>query len=128
MESKAVGFRNLLVWKEAHEFVLALYKVTTLFPKNEQFALIDQIRRAAVSVPANIAEGYARSSQKEFLQFLAISYGSLSEIEYYLELSRDLEIISSGKYIELDEKRHHVGILLYGLMESVRRKLKGITS
>ena len=73
--------KDLELWKMAIDFVVQIYKVTELFPKSEQYGLTGQIRRAAVSVPSNIAEGAARNSKKEFIQFLYIALGSLSEIE-----------------------------------------------
>jgi four helix bundle protein len=110
-ETKTVtGFRKLIVWQKAHELVISLYKATS------------QIRRAAVSVPANIAEGYARSSRKEFIQFLYISYASLAEVEYYIELIRDLDYLPVSTCADLEAKRLVVGKLLYGLITSMTKK------
>jgi four helix bundle protein len=122
MEQKAVGFKKLLVWQEAHLFVLDIYKISRLFPKQELFGLMSQIQRAAVSVPANIAEGSARNSRKEFLQFLFIAQGSLSEVEYYLELVKDIEYISKQQYLVLEEKRYRIGKLLHGLIVSLKSR------
>lgn len=116
------GYRRLHVWKESHDLVLLVYKYSNKFPREELFGLTSQIRRAAVSIPANIVEGYARSSKKEFLQFLYISQGSLSEVEYYLQLSLDLEFISEEVFKELEEKRRVAGNLLHGLIASLHRK------
>lgn len=118
----ATGFRKLIVWQKAHELVISLYKATRTFPKDELFGLTNQIRRAAVSVPANIAEGYARSSRKEFIQFLYISYASLAEVEYYIELIRDLNYLPPSACADLEAKRLVVGKLLYGLLSSMTRK------
>lgn len=115
------GYKKLHVWKEAHELTLLIYKITKNFPKDETFALTSQIRRAAVSIVANIVEGQARASKKEFLQFLYISNGSLVEVEYYIELSRDLGYISTEKYLLLNQKRIIVGNLLHGLIKSLKR-------
>ncbi len=81
------------VWKKAHEFVLDVYKATKRFPKEEMFGLTSQFRRAAVSIPANIAEGYGKKSKKDKLRFYNISEGSIQECDYYITLSKDLNYI-----------------------------------
>jgi four helix bundle protein len=82
--SAARSFSDLMVWKKAHEFVLAVYRLTESFPERERFGLSHQMRRAAVSVPANIAEGFGKRSQAEKARFLNIAEGSLEECRYYL--------------------------------------------
>lgn len=119
MENK--GYKKLRVYEEAHKLVKGVYLVTEKFPKSELFGLVSQIRRAAVSVVANILEGQARSSRKEFRQFLNIANGSLVELEYYLELTLDLKYLSEEKYLELENQRHSVGLLLGGLIKHVSR-------
>jgi four helix bundle protein len=86
----ARSFRDLLVWRKAHELVLAVYRLTESFPEREKFGLSHQMRRAAVSVPANIAEGFGKRSQAEKARFLNIAEGSLEECRYYLILAQDL--------------------------------------
>ncbi|MEP7292950.1 MAG: four helix bundle protein, partial [Chloroflexota bacterium] len=86
-------FKKLQVWMKAHVFTLALYRATSAFPKEEVYGLTSQMRRAAVSIPANIAEGCGRSSNAELARFLHISMGSASEVEYYLVLAHDLEFL-----------------------------------
>jgi len=88
--SPARSFRDLMVWRKAHEFVLAVYRFTELFPEREKYGLAHQMRRAAVSVPANIAEGFGKRSQPEKARFLNIAEGSLEECRYYLILTQDL--------------------------------------
>jgi len=88
--SAARSFRDLVVWQKAHEFVLAVYRLTELFPDREKFGLSHQMRRAAVSIPANIAEGFGKRSQAEKVRFLNIAEGSLEECRYYLILTQDL--------------------------------------
>jgi four helix bundle protein len=90
-----IDYRKYHVWQKAHIFVLEIYRVTKTFPKAEQFNLISQINRAAVSVPTNIAEGCGRQTQKELLRFLYISSGSAHELEYLLFLSKDLKFIEA---------------------------------
>src|SRR5439155_22722797 len=87
---KAKTFRDLLVWRKAHEFVLGVYRFTATFPKSETYGLALQMRRAAVSIPANIAEGFARRSDADKVRFFNIAVGSVEESRYYLILSQDL--------------------------------------
>ena len=86
----AQSFRDLMVWQKAHAFVLAVYRLTESFPEREKFGLSHQMRRAAVSIPANIAEGFGKRSQAEKARFLNIAEGSLEECRYYLILTHDL--------------------------------------
>ena len=95
------SFFDLFVWKKAHEFVLCVYRVCRKFPDFEQFGLRSQFTRAAVSIPANIAEGYKKLSKADKLRFFNISQGSLEECKYYILLSKDLGYISNESYIEL---------------------------
>jgi four helix bundle protein len=88
--SPARSFRDLQVWQKSHEFALAVYRFTESFPDREKFRLSHQLRRAAVSVPANIAEGFGKRSQPEKARFLNIAEGSLEECRYYLILAHDL--------------------------------------
>lgn len=92
--SVAKEFQDLIIWQRAHEFALEIYRVTDEFPNIEQFGLTNQLRRAAVSVPSNIAEGFERNSSKDFSHFLVISRGSLSEIKAQLLLAKDLLYLS----------------------------------
>jgi len=93
--------KDLDVWKLSIDFVTDIYKVTSSFPKEDQFGLTNQIRRAAVSVPSNIAEGAARNSDKEFLRFLYISLGSIQEIDTQLLIALNLDFISSSDFDNL---------------------------
>ena len=114
------GYKRLRVWKEAHEFVISIYKVTKTFPKEELYGLTSQLRRAAVSIPANIVEGQARSYKKEFRQYLYVANGSLVEVEYYMQLSLDLEYITPSEYERLNEKRRTIGYMLHSLIQSIQ--------
>lgn len=113
---------NLEVWQKAIEFVLKIYKQTKEFPSDERFGLTSQIRRASVSTPANIAEGAARQSGKEFLQFLAIAQGSCSEVETELLISMKLGFLSDAVYLELKSLADSIGRMLIGLSKHLKNK------
>ena len=115
--------KDLRVWQHSMEMVTSIYQMTKTFPKEELFGLVSQIRRAAVSVPSNIAEGYARGSEREKLHFLRISSGSMSEVETQLLLSLNLGYISQETYSELSEMITSVWKQLNALISSVKKKL-----
>jgi len=115
------GFHKLIVWQKAHQLVLLIYKLSESFPKYELFGLTSQLRRAVVSVPANIAEGYAAGGKGQFGRFLNIAQGSLAEVEYYLILLRDLNYTDVAHYQESETLRGEVGFLLYRLIKSLAR-------
>lgn len=117
------GYKKLETWRISHKFVLLLYKYSKDFPREEQFGLTSQLRRSALSIAANIVEGHASSSKKEFLNFLNIANRSLVETEYLSELAHELAYLSNDRYEELEKLRSYVGGLLHGLMRSVRDKL-----
>ena len=115
----AKKFTDLTVWKKAHGFVLSVYHLTTAFPKSEIYGLISQLRRAAISIPANIAEGFKRRSSADKVRFMNIAQGSLEECRYYLILTKDLGYADTeGLSAQLDE----VGRLLAGYSESIRSR------
>lgn len=91
-------FKNLKVWQKSHQLVLSIYRATAAFPKDELYALTNQMRRAGVSIPANIAEGCGRKGDAELARFLHISMGSASELEYLLLLARDLNLLNADSY------------------------------
>ena len=115
--------KDLRVWQQSIEMVTSIYLLTRSFPKEELFGLVSQLRRAAVSVPSNIAEGYARSTDKEKLHFLRISSGSMSEIETQLMLCLNLEYIDRDKYEELSETVTSVWKQLNSLISSIKKRL-----
>ena len=117
---KMEGFKNLLVWQRAYRFTLTIYKISKDFPKDELYGLTSRIRRASVSVAANIAEGYEREYRKQFIHFLAIAKGSLGEVEAYLSLVKDLHYINEETYQELNCQRQEVGRLLRGFINSIK--------
>ncbi len=113
---------KLEVWIRAIDFVVAVYKATETFPKEEKFGITSQIRRAAVSVPANIAEGAARQSAKEFLQFLSIAQGSASELETELLIAQRLGYLDAGSYNQMRTALDDVGRMIIGLSQHLRQK------
>ena len=115
--------KDLRVWQQSIEMVTSIYLMTQSFPKDEMFGLISQLRRASVSVPSNIAEGYARGTDKEKLHFLRISSGSMSEVETQLMLSLNLGYIDQEKYNELSEIVTSVWKQLNSLISSIKKRL-----
>lgn len=117
------GHRDLLVWQESMALVKIIYQCTATFPKEEIFGLTSQMRRAAVSIPSNIAEGAARNGKREFIQFLGIARGSLSELETQILISRDLGFLTTSGS-EITEKIDRLFKLLNGLLSSLQRNEK----
>jgi four helix bundle protein len=119
---KTNTFQDLIVWQKGHEFVLEIYKFTKKFPKEETYWLISQFRRAAVSITANISEGYKRTSNKEKLRFYNIAQASLEECRYFLILSKDLEYLKNNSIqIKLIEE---VSKLLNSYCRSILKNTK----
>ena len=117
---KISHFQQLEVWRESHKLVLMVYQVTKGFPGDERFALVSQMRRAAVSIPANIAEGFKRRGIQDKIRFYNISEGSLEELKYFFILSKDLDYISSSD--DLMAQAETAGRLLNGLIASTERR------
>jgi four helix bundle protein len=113
------SYRELLVWQKSMALVKAVYEETRSFPKEEIYGLTSQMRRAAVSVPCNIAEGQGRTSKKEFRQFLSMSRGSLLELETQLQIAADLGFLSTESTVQLIDKTGELLRMLNGLMGSL---------
>lgn len=113
---------NLEVRKEAMELVTEIYRDTKAFPKEELYGLTSQIRRAAVSIPANLAEGAARSGSKEFIQFLHIARGSLSELETLVQIAANLDYLDKAKATGLNSRTERISALLSGLLRSLKAR------
>jgi four helix bundle protein len=111
---------DLTIWKKSIEFVTNVYQITKGFPKEEIYGLTNQLRRASVSIPSNIAEGAARSHNKEFVQFLFIALGSASEIETQLVISKNLKFIGEKEYLKLNEEIVEIRKMLNGLIKSIK--------
>lgn len=110
-----IAYRKLIVWQKADELAFQIYQATKYFPSEEKFGLVSQMRRSAVSVAANIAEGYTRNSKRDKVHFYNIAIGSLTEIEYYLDFSKRLGYLPENKHQELIKLRSEIGRLLAGL-------------
>jgi four helix bundle protein len=115
-----VDFKQLKVWRKAHEMTLATCRVTAAFPREEMYGLTSQLRRASASVGANIAEGCGRRSDGEMCRFLQIARGSASEAEYHFLLAKDLHLLAEEDYQSLSRKADELQRMLTGLIQSVR--------
>ena len=110
-------FKNLKVWVKAHELTLAIYQATRKFPRDEIYGLTSQIRRASVSIGANIAEGCGRRSDPEMKRFVQIARGSASELEYHLLLARDLQLLTVEEFKDLEAKALEIQRMLASLAQ-----------
>ena len=121
--------KDLEVWKESIKLTKQVYKITDSFPKKEQYGIISQMTRAAVSVPSNIAEGAGRTSRKEYIRFLDIASGSLAELDTQLIVSQELKYISQDDLMSIEKDIEKVSKMLHGLMKYLRslekEKVKG---
>lgn len=114
--------KKLDLWRAAIELAVTIYQVTDLFPREERYGLTDQIRRASSSVPSNIAEGAGRQTRKEFINYLHIAQGSLSELDTHLELARRLGYLGQDSWTALDGKVERIDKMLSGLIRHQRGK------
>src|SRR3989344_2718252 len=114
------SFKDLRAWQEGHRLVLMIYDATKLFPKDEQFGLTNQIRRAAVSVTSNIAEGFSRKSLKEKIQFYSMSHGSLAEVENQIIIAKDIGYINQETFNDMSDSIIVTSKTLNGLIKSLR--------
>ena len=119
--ARMMPYEKLEAWKVSHELALETYRQTETWPKTELFGLTSQTRRAALSVPTNIAEGAAKLGPREFRRFLDTSLGSLSELSYLLLFSRDRGYLSTENWVRLDGQRNRTGQLVWGLYRSIQR-------
>jgi four helix bundle protein len=116
-------FHNIKAWQLADDFAVAVYRATAAFPRHEVYGLTSQLRRSAYSVPSNIAEGCCRSTRADYLRFLDMAWGSLSEARYQLHLARRLEYLSAEAYASLEALAEETSRTLHGLMKAVRAEL-----
>lgn len=118
------GFRKLIVYQKAKEFVILVYRLTSLWPKEELYSLTSQIRRAAISIAANIAEGYTRSGTKEFLRFIDIALGSLVECEVFLEIADELNYSNHTELRTCQNSIIEIKKLLYSFKGGLNARVK----
>lgn len=115
-------YKKLKVWEKSHSFTLEIYRVTKLFPKDETFGLTSQLKRAASSIPANIAEGCGKFSSKELAHFLNIALGSSNESEYFLLLAKDLDFLRIEDFNQLGNLINEIKGMLIKLIQSIREQ------
>lgn len=118
-------FERFEAWQRCHDLVVEIYRVTAGWPAQERFGLVSQIRRAAVSIPTNIAEGATKRGPREFRRFLDIALGSLGEVTYLLRLAHDLGYLTSGEFSEIEAIRNRAGGMTWRLYAAVRESCRG---
>ncbi len=114
------SFRDLAVWQKSIQMAVTVYRLTKGFPKDETYGLSSQMKRAAVSIPSNIAEGHGRLNTPEYRQFLGVARGSNFELQTQLEIARKLEIGESKLLNETEGLSHEVGKMIYGILERIK--------
>jgi four helix bundle protein len=114
-------WKDLIVWKKAHQLTIDIYSMTSGFPENERYNLISQLRRASTSIPTNIVEGHDRSSTSDFLRFLYISRGSLEEVRYLILLAKDLNFIGEVLYQKTEKECSDISIIINKLIKSLKK-------
>lgn len=120
---KIKTFKDLNAWQESHKLVLMVYKLTRTFPREELFGLTSQIRRCAVSITSNIAEGFSRNTYKDKIQFYCISLGSLTEFQNQVLIARDIEYINDENFNKIEEQSIIAHKLINGLIKSSKKYL-----
>ncbi len=121
-ENSKKGYQDLVVWQKSIDLVTKLYKLTSDFPSSEQYGLTSQIRRCSVSIAANLAEGYGRSSSAEFANFISIAVGSATELETLLIVSKNIGYLNQTNFASLNEDVQVVLRMSYKLRQSIRKK------
>ena len=117
------SYRDLEVWQKSRALVVRIYKLTASFPKEEKLGLSSQLRRAAISIPSNIAEGRSRRATRDYIRFLDIAYGSMAEVETQLFIACDLEYVTNKKIGLLLADYEELGRMLNGLINSLEKKI-----
>lgn len=116
------NFRNYKVWEESHNLVIDVYRITKEFPNNEIYSLVSQMRHSVISIPTNIAEGSGKESEKDFARYISIAIGSSSEIDYLIELSKDLNYIDKDEYKSLNKKISDIRKQLFGFYKKLKNQ------
>ncbi|WP_129715104.1 four helix bundle protein [Pedobacter sp. SYP-B3415] len=115
------NYKDLLVWQRAHKLVLLIYEVCSGFPREEDYALVRQLKRAAYSIPVNIAEGSGRLSKKDFAHFLQIALGSVHELEYLVLLAKDLSFLAKERFEILNQEINEIKAMLIVFIKKIRQ-------
>lgn len=115
--------QNLVAWQVSCQLVKELYLATALFPASEKFGIVSQIRRAAISIPANIAEGAGRQSMKEYQHFLSISMGSVSELDTLLIVSKSIGYLKENEFQDYTIRLEHISKLIHGLIKKIKSRI-----
>jgi four helix bundle protein len=123
---KLTSYKDLIVWQKSISLVEKIYQLTYFFPKEEIYGLTSQLRRAALSIASNIAEGYARRSHKEYLQFYSISYGSSLEVETQLIIAKKLKFTLSDKFTEIENLLEEVRKMLYVMVYKKKGEINSV--
>jgi four helix bundle protein len=118
------NWKDLVIWQESHSMALQIYALTRSFPKEEQFNIVNQIRRAVISIPTNIVEGHSKGSKKEFVRFLYISRGSLEEVKYLLLLSNELGYISNEDFETVSQRLSKLGLQINNFIKYLNSAIK----
>jgi len=122
ISAQVTGYKKLVAYQKSKELVIEIYKLTSKYPKYETYVLVPQMRRAVLSIPANLVEGYAKESPKEYARFLTISIGSITELEVFLDISFDLSYIKSDELDRMNVLISEIKKLLYGSRKKARFK------
>lgn len=117
------SFKDLIVWQESHKLVLIIYQITLSFPREEMYCLVNQMRRAVISITSNISEGFSRQGYKEKIQFYYIALGSVAEIQNQLLVAKDINYIKQQKYIEIEKQLIIVQKLLNAFINKTKTYL-----
>lgn len=117
------GCQELKVWKKAYDLCLEIYKITNTFPASEKYGLTSQIRRSAVSIPSNIAEGHERQHLKEYIRFLHVALGSIAELGTQIMISKDIGYLPEESFVKIESEIVEIGKMLNGLTNSLIKKL-----
>lgn len=115
-------FKKIKVWEKSHQLALEIYRLTSSFPNSEMYGIVQQMRRAVYSIPANIAEGSCRKSDKDFSRYLHISLGSANELEYFVLLSKDLNYIDESKYQIFNDQINEIKKMLSSFIKKLQKE------
>jgi len=115
------SYKELIVWQKSIQLVKEVFVLTNIFPKSERYGIVSQIRRAAVSIPSNIAEGYGRKSTKEYLQFYSIAYGSALELETQIIIGKELNFAKKEEFIKVDQLLEEVLKMLNKMISNMKQ-------